>query len=169
LKLSPEAVVDEYLRSTRNTPAWDAFFFFRHGRPFEANQQSCPDTAAILETLPLVRIDGEAPEILFSVLAPGTRIMPHHGVTNSRSVVHLPLIIPPDCALRVGGETHVWWPGQSVVFDDTYEHEAWNESGQVRVVLIVDTWNPYLTQAEQSALATLVPVNASVDRALRAQ
>ena len=77
--------------------------------------------------------------------------------TNTRLVAHLPLIVPSDCALVVGGEKHEWREGQVVVFDDTYEHEAWNRSSQVRVVMIFDIWNPYLTEAEQAALGDLIP------------
>ncbi len=58
----------------------------------------------------------------------GTVLQPHRGVTNTRVVAHLPLIVPPDCALEVGGELHHWQEGRVVVFDDTYEHGAWNRS-----------------------------------------
>jgi aspartate beta-hydroxylase len=89
-------------------------------------------------------------------LAPGTHILPHHGVTNARVVTHLPLIVPDDCALRVGGEEHAWQEGRCVTFDDTFEHEAWNRSGQTRVVLILDSWSPYLTPVECAAIAGTV-------------
>jgi aspartate beta-hydroxylase len=72
-------------------------------------------------------------------------------------VGHLPLIVPADCALKVGGELHVWQEGRVVVFDDTYEHEAWNRSDRIRVVMIFDVWNPYLTPVEQAAIAELLP------------
>jgi len=68
----------------------------------------------------------------------------------------LPLLIPSDCALNVGGELHAWREGRVVVFDDTYEHEAWNRSQQTRVVLIFDLWNPFLTEVECLALADIV-------------
>jgi aspartate beta-hydroxylase len=77
-------------------------------------------------------------------------------VTNTRLVGHLPLIIPEDCALNVGGELHPWVEGRAVVFDDTYEHEAWNRSTSTRVVLIFDIWNPYLTEIERLALADII-------------
>jgi aspartate beta-hydroxylase len=77
-------------------------------------------------------------------------------VTNTRVVGHLPLIIPEDCALNVGNELHVWQEGRVVVFDDTYEHEAWNRSPKTRVVLIFDLWNPYLTEVECAALTNIV-------------
>ena len=107
--------------------------------------------------MPLSRVPGHGPEALFSVFAPGTHLLPHRGVTNTRLVGHLPLVVPADCALRVGDRLHVWREGEVVVFDDTYEHEAWNRSDETRVVLIFDIWNPHLTPAECEALAALVP------------
>jgi len=83
------------------------------------------------------------------VLAPRTRIPPHTGVTNARAVAHLPLIVPPGCAFRVGGETREWTPGEAWVFDDTIDHEAWNDSDQPRLILILDVWNPYLSEVER--------------------
>jgi aspartate beta-hydroxylase len=145
------------LQSSGTQPAtWDAYFFYRHGERYDANADACPRTAALLDSLPLTRIRDHAPETLFSVLSPGTHILPHTGVTNVRLVTHLPLIVPPDCALRVGGQTHVWREGRCVTFDDTFEHEAWNRSNETRVVLILDSWNPDLTVAECAAVTELI-------------
>jgi aspartate beta-hydroxylase len=145
------------LQSSGTQPAaWDAYFFYRHGERYDTNADACPRTAALLDSLPLTRIRDHAPETLFSVLSPGTHILPHTGVTNVRLVTHLPLIVPPDCALRVGGQTHVWREGHCVTFDDTFEHEAWNRSNETRVVLILDSWNPDLTAAECAAVTELI-------------
>ena len=145
------------LRNDRAGKAvWDAFFFYRHGRRYEENHARCPVTSALLERLPLVRIHEQAPEILFSVLTPGSHILPHTGVTNARLVSHLALIVPPGCAIRVGDETREWHEGRGFVFDDTHEHEAWNHGEETRVVLIVDIWNPLLTDVEREAFGTLV-------------
>ena len=145
------------LRSSNvQEPAWDAYFFYRHGVRYDEHCARCPQTTALLDALPLVRIRDHAPETLFSVLSPGTHILPHSGVTNTRLVTHLPLIVPPDCAIRVGGEEHVWQEGRCVTFDDTYEHEAWNRSEQRRVVLILDSWHPDLSEAERAAVTDLV-------------
>jgi Aspartyl/asparaginyl beta-hydroxylase and related dioxygenases len=153
---SPQDAQEMLRASGSQQAAWDAYFFYRHGERYDEHCASCPKTTALLDTLPLVRIRDHAPETLFSVLRPGTHILPHRGVTNTRVVTHLPLIIPADCALRVGGETHVWQPGRCVTFDDTFEHEAWNRSDQTRVVLIFDNWNPDLTEAERAAVTDLV-------------
>jgi len=155
-----------HLRGSSGTreAAWDAFFFYRHGVRHDMQHARCPHTSAVLDSMPLVRIRDHAPETLYSVLRPGTHILPHRGVTNTRLVTHLPLIVPPDCALRVGGETHVWEEGRCITFDDTFEHEAWNHSAQTRVVLIVDSWNPDLSEAERAAVADLVAAIGDFNR-----
>lgn len=150
------ALERDNLRGSHGPPGWDGYYFYRHGQRRDDNCERCPATALALDALPLSRVPGHGPEVLFSVFTPGTHLLPHRGVTNTRLVAHLPLIVPPDCALRVGGELHAWREGQVVVFDDTYEHEAWNRSDSTRVVLIFDVWNPHLTGAECAALATLV-------------
>jgi aspartate beta-hydroxylase len=143
------------LAGNGGAPVWKGFYFWRHGERRAQNHASCPRTSAALEALPLVRIPGQAPEVMFSVLEPGTHILPHRGVTNTRVVCHLPLVVPENCALVVGGERHVWHEGQAVAFDDTYEHEAWNRGTRTRVVLIVDVWNPHLSLAEREAVTAL--------------
>jgi aspartate beta-hydroxylase len=147
------------------TAAWDAFFFHRHGVRHDASCLRCPRTSALLDSMPLVRIRDHAPETLYSVLRPGTHILPHRGVTNTRLVTHLPLRVPPDCALRVGGETHAWQEGRCVTFDDSFEHEAWNRSDRDRVVLILDSWNPDLSEVERLAVTDLVAAIGDCNRA----
>ena len=137
--------------------SWDALFFYRHGERFDANCARCPVTTAAMERLPRVAIRDHGPEILFSLLRPGAHILPHRGVTNARVVAHLPLVVPPGCALHVlGDEPHAWREGEVMVFDDTFEHEAWNRSGELRVILLMDTWNPWLSEAERLACTRLV-------------
>ncbi len=145
------------LRGQNAAPSWNGYYFFRHGERRQDNCDACPATAAALDALPLSRIRDHGPEVLFSVFTAGTHLLPHRGVTNARLVAHLPLIVPRDCALRVAGEDHVWREGEVVVFDDTYEHEAWNRSDAIRVVLIFDIWTPLLTDVERAALTDLIP------------
>jgi uncharacterized protein (TIGR02996 family) len=157
LDVADKVAEDNYLGGDPQGRAWDAFFFHRHGKAYPEHLAQCPTTAATLAGVPLTRIAAHAPEVLFSILAPDTHIKPHHGVTNTRVVTHLPLVIPEgDCKLVVGGEEHAWQEGRCVTFDDTFLHEAWNRTGQQRVVLILDTWNPYLTEPERVALRDLV-------------
>jgi len=168
LRLSDQTPLREYLQNASGPPTWDACFFHRHGQSYPENLERCPKTVAALEQVPLTRVRGNAPEVLFSVLTPGTHIMPHHGSTNTRTVVHLPLLVSGDCALKVGGELHAWQEGRCVAFDDSYEHEAWNFSDKTRVVLILDVWNPYLSEAERAAIAALVPAIRDTEDAFEA-
>ncbi len=133
---------------------WSACFLWEYGRPNAAVIARCPQTAALLERLPLARIPGRAPNVFFSLLRPHSHIPPHTGVTNTRAIIHLALDIPPACRFRVGGETREWVPGTAFAFDDTIEHEAWNNSDQRRAVLIIDAWNPHLSPREQAAVVS---------------
>jgi aspartyl/asparaginyl beta-hydroxylase (cupin superfamily) len=92
---------------------------------------------------------------MFSALAPHTQIPPHHGETNARLVVHLPLIVPEGCRYRVGFEHRQWRVGEILAFDDSIEHEARNDSDELRVVLIFDVWNPLLSPAEREMVQAL--------------
>jgi aspartate beta-hydroxylase len=151
-----EVLEQAYLRGLDVPPSWNGYYFYRHGVRRDDNCASCPATARALDRLPLVHVREHGPEVLYSVFTPGTHLLPHRGVTNTRLVGHLPLIIPDNCALNVGGELHHWQPGKVVVFDDTYEHEAWNRSKQTRVVMIFDVWHPGLSDAERLAITELV-------------
>jgi aspartate beta-hydroxylase len=163
-----EALEGENLRGYDAAPGWNGYYFYRHGVRREDNCAACPVTAAALDSIDLIRVREHGPEAMFSVFTPGTHLLPHRGVTNARAVSHLPIIVPHDCALRVGGEEHEWREGRTLVFDDTYEHEAWNRSAQVRVVLIADVWNPHLSEVERAAISDLIAaigdLRATVDR-----
>ncbi|SER07270.1 aspartate beta-hydroxylase [Solimonas aquatica] len=151
-----DALEQANLRGNGRDPKWNGFYFERHGEQRQDNRLACPRTTALLDTLPLCRIRDHSPETMFSALWPGTHLLPHQGITNTRVVGHLALIVPPDCALRVVDQTYHWREGEVVVFDDTYMHEAWNRSEQLRVVLIFDLWHPDLSAAECEMIAELV-------------
>ncbi|GCL62394.1 hypothetical protein AQPW35_14750 [Rubrivivax pictus] len=154
----------QYVGGSNPAAAWDAFFFYRHGQRFDSNHTRCPATSAVLEGLTLCRVARQAPEVCFSVLRPQSTIMPHHGVTNTRLVMHLPLIVPPGCALNVIGlGEHHWREGELMMFDDTYEHEAWNRSDSPRLIVLMDCWNPHLTPPEQQAVQRLVEAIDAVE------
>lgn len=144
-----------------DNPRWGAFFLVKDGVKVAKNAERCPRTVAAMQNVSLCRIDNRTPSVLFSVLQPGTRIPPHHGYTNARLICHLPLIVPPQCGLRVGNETRSWREGEVVVFDDSIEHEAWNGSAEQRAVLIFDIWRPELSQQEQDLVAAMM---AAIDR-----
>jgi aspartyl/asparaginyl beta-hydroxylase (cupin superfamily) len=128
---------------------WGALFLWEYGKPQHDVLARCPRTAAAIEAIPKAEIPGRAPTVFFSLLKPRTRIPPHTGVTNTRTIIHLPLVVPPGCGFRVGGTTREWQPGRAFAFDDTIEHEAWNDSDELRAVLIFDVWNPHLDEAER--------------------
>jgi len=117
--------------------------------------QKCPKTAAELAQLPLCDIPHYAPGAYFSVLTTRTRLPPDTGTTNTRSIVHLPLVIPEGCGFRVGAEVRTWTKGKAWVFDDSIEHEAWNDSNEIRIILIFDIWNPLLSVAERDLVRAL--------------
>ena len=146
---------------------WEAYYFYRHGEKRDSNLAVCPNVAAALEFLPLPKISGHAPEVMFSVLGPKSYLHAHRGVTNTRVVVHLPLVIPNDCGLKVAGDPHIWKKGVARVFDDTYLHEAWNNSEQTRVNLIADVWNPNLSLIERDAISLIVGALADLNQSAK--
>jgi aspartyl/asparaginyl beta-hydroxylase (cupin superfamily) len=139
-----------------HNPDWGAYFLWQHGRRIDAHCERCPRTEAVLRNAPQVQVRERAPVAFFSLLKPGTWIPPHNGATNTRLTVHLPLIVPPDCAIRVGDEVRQWTPGQLLAFDDTIEHEAWNRSDRLRAVLIFDVWHPMLSPLERELVAETI-------------
>lgn len=143
-------------KELNHSPAWNVFDLWRDGKKVEANCRRCPGTVALLEELPLAVQAGYGPSAMFSVLAPRTRIPPHTGSTNVRLITHLPLILPPRCAFRVGNEVREWRLGSGWVFDDSIEHEAWNDSDETRVILIFDVWNPLVTDAERALVSAMM-------------
>jgi aspartyl/asparaginyl beta-hydroxylase (cupin superfamily) len=136
---------------------WSAFFLWRDGVRIDAHADRCPKTAALLARAPTADVPGYAPTAFFSILDAKSHIPPHSGVTNSRLIVHLPLVVPSDCRFRVGSESREWREGEAWVFDDTIEHEAWNGSDVPRAILIFDTWHPALSRGERELIRTAVP------------
>ena len=160
---NPGEAIRPYVRMEEGSPEsewsaldhsldWGACFLWEYGTANQAVLERCPRTAELLDSLPLLRIPHRGPSAFFSILRPRRKIPPHTGVTNTRAIIHLPLIVPPGCGFRVGGETREWVEGQAFAFDDTIEHEAWNNSDERRAILIVDAWNPHLTAAEREAI-----------------
>jgi len=150
----PGSPVDQW-HELNNSRRWSTYFLLKNGARVEEHLAQCPKTAALLAAAPLCEIPAHAPTAFFSVLAPRTRIPAHTGVTNTRFIVHVPLAVPPACGFRVGAEKRAWREGHAWIFDDTFEHEAWNESDEPRIVLIFDVWNSFLTPAERDLVATV--------------
>lgn len=157
LQPAPNRPVFQAQSGLMGDPSWSAFYLWKGGVPQAENLARCPSVMAALGDAPLCRIPGRTPSILFSLLRPGTHIRPHHGFTNARFICHLPLIVPDDCAMRVGPETRPWTEGQACVFDDSIEHEAWNRNpDRLRVVMIFDIWRPELTETERELVSALL-------------
>lgn len=152
---APGAPLNQWAELNHN-PRWSTLWFWRDGARQDEAIARCPRTAALLDTLPLARQPGFAPTALFSALAPRTRIPPHTGSTNARLLVHLPLVLPGPAFFRVGNDTRAWRMGEAWVFDDSIEHEAWNDADQTRAILIFDIWNPLLGEAERELLSELM-------------
>ena len=165
--VADDAAFEPYVQSDASRPPrdygdlldnrdWSAFYLIRGGAVVAEAAARCPKTMAALEGAPLARSPGRTPAVLFSLLRPGVRIPPHTGYTNARLICHLPLIVPEGCGLRVGNEVRSWTPGETLIFDDSIEHEAWNASDRLRVVLLFDIWRPELTAEERKLVAALL-------------
>lgn len=152
----PDHVPLAQWKELNNSRDWTAIHLIQNGVPVEANASHCPTTLGRVSKLAQPNIPGAGPNAMFSLLAPKTHIPPHTGVANVRLVCHLPLIVPGNCGFRVGGTTREWKVGEAFVFDDTIEHEAWNDSDELRVVLIFDLWAPALGVAERDAVARMI-------------
>jgi len=143
-------------RDLHQSRRWGVYFLWREGVAYPEHIERCPRTVAALENWPRCEVPRCSPTAVFSILDAGARIPPHTGINNTRLIVHLPLIVPPACAFRVGAEQREWEPGKALIFDDTIEHEAWNGSDTPRAVLILDIWNPLLSVAEREMVRTAI-------------
>jgi aspartyl/asparaginyl beta-hydroxylase (cupin superfamily) len=138
-----------------DNPAWSAFYLWKHGELVPENAGRCPKTVAAMADIPLAWVKNRSPSVLFSLLRPGAHIPPHTGEVNTRLICHLPLIVPPNCSLRVGNDTRAVVEGTAWVFDDTIEHEAWNGSRETRVILLFEVWRPELSAEERALVSAM--------------
>ena len=138
---------------------WSALFFCENGARSEEVIARCPRTWEAVQAAPLPWVAQSSPTVMFSLLKRGTRIPAHTGMLNTRLVCHLPLIVPPRCGFRVGNEVREWQEGKLLIFDDTIEHEAWNESDRDRVVLIFDIWRPELSEEERREISAFLSIS----------
>jgi aspartate beta-hydroxylase len=140
-------------RELNHSRRWGVYYLWQEGVAIPEHIARFPRTVAALEAWPRCEVQGCSPTAVFSILDAKTRIPAHTGVSNTRLIVHLPLIVPPGCGFRVGAERREWQPGKAFVFDDTFEHEAWNDSDAPRAVLILDIWSPHVTAAEREMVS----------------
>ena len=155
IQFPPEVPVNQWGDLNHSTD-WSSFWLWKDGQRQDAACALCPKTASLLQTLPMANQPGFTPTAVFSSLKARTHIPPHTGSTNARLLVHLPLVLPGPARFRVGNDERAWTMGQAWVFDDTIEHEAWNDSDETRTILIFDVWNPYLTAVERDMVCAMM-------------
>ncbi|MBW4566491.1 MAG: aspartyl/asparaginyl beta-hydroxylase domain-containing protein [Tolypothrix carrinoi HA7290-LM1] len=148
-QLQPKNFVDWPEKYIYNQ-GWEVFGLYAFSNRIEDNCRLCPETTKLVEMIPGMTTAG------FSSLAPGTYIGPHFGATKAVLRCHLGLIVPDECAIRVDTETRSWQEGKCLIFDDTFEHEAWNKSDKTRIVLLIDFERP-------STLTEPFEINESID------
>ena len=122
-----------------NDNDWKTFMFYGYGHKMQANCEHCPETTRLIEQVPDMKT------AFFSILSPGKHIPAHRGFYKGVLRYHLGLIVPEpkeQCRIRVGQDIRHWEEGKSMIFDDTFEHEVWNDTDGVRVVLFMDVKRP---------------------------
>ncbi len=132
----PAGSFDPWVQRHMHGGGWTVFGLYAIGRQIPAACEQCPRTADVLQMVPGLSMAG------FSRLSPRTHVKPHVGWAGSVYRLHLALVVPPECCLRVGIETRTWREGRCLIFDDTVEHEAWNNSDSPRGVLMLDFLRP---------------------------
>ena len=135
LALGPD-LFDPWVQREMHGGGWTVFGLYGLGQPIPGACAVCPNTAQAIQAIPGLTLAG------FSRLAPGAHIYPHVGYSADVYRVHLGLVVPDDCRMRVGRETRSWQEGKCFVFDDTLEHESWNDSAFSRGVLLLDFLRP---------------------------
>jgi beta-hydroxylase len=135
LSLLPD-LFDPWVQRPMHGGGWTVYGLVAMGRQIPAACDRCPATAEALRHVPGLSMAG------FSRLAPHTHVKPHVGWAASVYRLHLALVVPPGCRLRVADQTHTWHEGRCLIFDDTVEHEAWNDSDSPRGVLLLDFLRP---------------------------
>jgi ornithine lipid ester-linked acyl 2-hydroxylase len=118
---------------------WKSFFLHGYGYRVEENLQRCPKTAEIVARIPGLN------SAFFSILDPGAHIPRHRGVTKAFLTAHLGLVVPArreQCRMQLHDRMLYWSEGKTLVFDDTFHHEVWNDSDELRAVLLVQFRRP---------------------------
>ncbi|XP_058250671.1 aspartyl/asparaginyl beta-hydroxylase isoform X2 [Hemibagrus wyckioides] len=143
---------DENLRDTGD---WGQFTLWQQGRKVGSSCQSVPKTCALLERFNEATTCKRG-QIKFSVMQPGTHVWPHTGPTNCRLRMHLGLVIPrKGCRIRCTNQTREWEEGKVLIFDDSFEHEVWQDADSYRLIFIVDVWHPELSQSQRHSLSPI--------------
>lgn len=165
----------EHASDSLHKGIWDWHSYILNGEVKTRFAESCPNTASILKNIDHHLFYSSSKDshnpfgfVFFSTLHGKSFIKPHTGPMNLRLRIHLPLIVPkntkPDaysskpktkCGIRVGDQIREWKEGKAVVLDDSYEHEVWNETEEMRVILLVDIWHPDVRQEERNRIGRM--------------
>jgi beta-hydroxylase len=127
------------VKTITNDNNWKTFFLAGYGLESDENTKRCPETTRLLKKIPGMKT------AMFSILSPNKHIPAHKGPFNGVLRYHLGLIIPEpkeQCRIRIDKEIMHWNEGESIIFDDTYNHEVWNDTSGFRAVLFVDFVRP---------------------------
>ncbi|KAL1525974.1 hypothetical protein AB1Y20_020800 [Prymnesium parvum] len=130
---------------------WNVYYLFLHEVKFAENCARCPETTKLLQGLGARSYQ----HAFFSALTPGTHILQHHGPTNKKLRVQLPIVGAEGSELRVADQLVRGKEGECILFDDSFEHEAWHRGDKTRIVLVFDVWHPDLTDREVQFLSLL--------------
>ncbi|XP_069931173.1 aspartyl/asparaginyl beta-hydroxylase isoform X10 [Oryctolagus cuniculus] len=143
---------DENLREKGD---WSQFTLWQQGRKNENACKGAPKTCTLLEKFPETT-GCRRGQIKYSIMHPGTHVWPHTGPTNCRLRMHLGLVIPKEgCKIRCANETKTWEEGKVFIFDDSFEHEVWQDASSFRLIFIVDVWHPELTPHQRRSLPAI--------------
>lgn len=123
---------------------WNVFYLYLHDMKFDENCAKIPKTIEILDRL----VPRTYRHCFFSAVTPGTHITAHNGPTGKKMRVHLPIIGVEGARMRVGDDTKMLEEGKCIIFDDSFNHEAWHDGSETRINLILDIWHPELSDAE---------------------
>ncbi|XP_065758716.1 aspartyl/asparaginyl beta-hydroxylase isoform X2 [Muntiacus reevesi] len=143
---------DENLREKGD---WSQFTLWQQGRKNENACKGAPKTCSLLDKFPETT-GCRRGQIKYSIMHPGTHVWPHTGPTNCRLRMHLGLVIPKEgCKIRCANETRSWEEGKVLIFDDSFEHEVWQDAASFRLIFIVDVWHPELTPHQRRSLPAI--------------
>lgn len=143
---------DENLREKGD---WSQFTLWQQGRKNENACKGAPKTCTLLEKFSETT-GCRRGQIKYSIMHPGTHVWPHTGPTNCRLRMHLGLVIPKEgCKIRCANETRSWEEGKVLIFDDSFEHEVWQDASSFRLIFIVDVWHPELTPQQRRSLPAI--------------
>ncbi|XP_055086142.1 aspartyl/asparaginyl beta-hydroxylase isoform X6 [Periophthalmus magnuspinnatus] len=139
----------------RETGEWGQYTLWQQGRKTGNACQNVPKTCGLMEKFPEAT-GCKRGQIKFSVMHPGTHVWPHTGPTNCRLRLHLGLVIPKTgCRIRCTDSIREWEEGKVLIFDDSFEHEVWQDADSFRLIFIIDVWHPELTPYQRQTLSPI--------------